>query len=171
VPGADIGDGDGRRDFDFLFGRWTVTNRKLLNPLDPASDDWVDFVAHVVTKPVLGGLGNIDLYRVPDFPRHPDFEALALRLFEPNTTTWRIWWASTAAPGTIDTPVSGRFVDRTGRFECDDVIEGRAVRVRYEWTGTTANAPRWEQSFSFDEGTSWTTNWTMVWHREGAEAS
>jgi hypothetical protein len=73
---------DGRHDFDFLFGRWTVANRKLRTPLDPDSSDWCEFASYVDTQPVLGGLGNIDSYLAPDFPRRPGFEALALRLFD-----------------------------------------------------------------------------------------
>ncbi len=156
---------DGRHDFDFLFGRWAVANRKLRTPVDSGSGNWDRFTAHVTTRPAVGGLGNIDHYVAPDFPGRPGFEALAVRLFDPGIASWRIWWASTATPGVLDTPVVGRFIDRVGVFECDDVIEGRAVRVRYEWSGIMSFSPRWEQSFSFDEGATWRPNWTMDWRR------
>ena len=157
---------DGRHDFDFLFGRWTVANRKLRNPLDPASDDWDEFAAAVATQPVVAGLGNVDRYVAPNFLERPGFEALALRLFDPGLASWRIWWASTATPGALDTPVVGRFSDERGVFECDDDVEGRSLRVRYEWSGVTSGSPRWEQSFSFDEGAIWQPNWTMDWRRD-----
>jgi hypothetical protein len=157
---------DGRHDFDFLFGRWTVANRKLRAPLDPDSGDWDEFASYVETQPVLGGLGNIDRYMAPEFPGRPGFEALALRLFDPGLASWRIWWASTATSGALDTPVLGRFEDDgRGVFECDDVLEGRPLSVRYAWSAVASRAPHWEQSFSFDGGASWHLNWTMVWRR------
>jgi hypothetical protein len=157
---------EGRHEFDFLFGRWTVANRKLRTPLDPASRDWDEFPASVETQPILTGCGNIDRYLAPDFPGRPGFEALALRLFDPGIASWRIWWASTATPGMLDTPVVGRFSDGHGVFECGDILAGRSVRVRYEWSGVTSGSPHWEQSFSFDDGTTWQPNWTMEWRRE-----
>ena len=39
------------------------------------------------------------------------------------------------------------------------VLGGRALRVRYEWKDITPSSARWEQSFSFDEGRSFETNW------------
>ncbi len=156
---------DGRHDFDFLFGRWNVTNRKLGSPLMPGSDDWVEFGSSVETGPVLAGLGNVDRYRSATFPGRPGWEALALRLFDPEARTGRIWWASTAAAGELDTPVAGGFTGDHGLFECDDVLGGRPVKVRYEWSEVSSPEPRWQQAFSFDDGQSWQPNWTMVWRR------
>lgn len=156
---------DDRHGFDFLYGRWAVANRKLQNPLDPASEQWVEFPASVETEPALNGLANIDRYSAPEFPNRPGFEALALRLFDESANVWRIWWVSVATSGQLDTPVVGRFNDGHGVFECDDVLEGRAVRVRYEWLDTAGDSPRWQQSFSFDQGATWRVNWLMVWRR------
>jgi hypothetical protein len=155
----------GRHDFDFLLGRWTVHNRRLPNPVDPHSTDWAEFVSYVATQPLLGGLGNLDKYLAPDFPGQPGLEAAALRLFDPERAMWRIWWTSTASPGQLDTPVLGGFAGSRGRFECDDVLNGHALRVRYEWLRGSAS-PRWTQSFSADRGRTWWPNWIMDWHRD-----
>jgi hypothetical protein len=156
--------GSGAADFDFLRGRWSVLSRRLEQPLDPAGSDWREFTMEVENQPVLGGLGNIDTYRSNEFPSRPGWEALALRLYEPETAVWRIWWVSTASPGQLDVPVVGRFAGERGVFGCDDLLDGRAVSVRYEWM-VGGESPRWRQAFSFDGGRTWHENWVMEWRR------
>jgi hypothetical protein len=56
-------------------------------------------------------------------------------------------------------------VDGRGAFECDDVLDGHELKVRFEWLGTGSASPRWEQSFSFDGGRTWHRNWIMQWTR------
>ena len=34
-----------QHDFDFIFGHWSVRNRKLVDTTDPACDQWVEFDA------------------------------------------------------------------------------------------------------------------------------
>jgi hypothetical protein len=121
----------------------------------------------VENRPILHGLGNIDLYSSSEFPEQPEWAALALRLFDPGERLWRIWWASTASAGQRDTPVAGRFVNDVGHFLSDDVLCGRPVRVQYEWSRRGEDAT-WRQSFSFDNGCTWHPNWIMDWHRPGA---
>ena len=153
---------DGRNDFDFLFGAWQIANRKRVNPLVPGDDEWIEFDACSVAHPIVGGLGNVDTYSAPDFPDRPGFEGFTLRLFEPNTGLWRIWWASSTGSGQLDEPVVGRFEDDgVGRFECDDIIDGVHFRVRYDWHVIDTDTLRWEQSFSFDGRRTWETNWVM----------
>ena len=136
---------DGRHDFDFLFGRRLIRNRKLVDTLDPDSTEWVEFEAVGEAQPILGGLGNVDTFSVPAMPPTGDpFEGFTLRLFDPQTGLWRIWWASTRFPGELDHPVEGRFSGDLGEFLCDDVIGGRPVKVRYEWRVLSETANRWE---------------------------
>ncbi len=159
-------DANGAHDFDFLFGRWTIENRKLRDPLGDSADEWVEFAASAETRPILAGLGNLDSYSATEFPGRGQFDGITLRLFDGGEDAWRIWWASTASGGALDTPVVGRFVDDHGVFECDDVLDGREVRVRYEWFRVSPAEARWQQSFSFDQGDSWRPNWHMIWRRE-----
>jgi hypothetical protein len=149
---------DPRHDFDFFFGSWRQTNRKRVKPLVKGDNEWVEFESWTDARPILGGLGNIDTFKAPDLPGRPNFEGFSLRLVEPGTGLWRIWWASTIGNGQLDPPVVGRFQDGIGLFECDDVIDGVPVTVRFTWKDT-ADSATWEQSFSFDGGGIWDTNW------------
>ena len=151
---------DGSHDFDFVVGTWRIANRKRVKLVDPESD-WIEFDAESEAAPILGGLGNIDTYKASEFPGRPGFEGFTLRLFEPQRGLWRIWWASTLSGGRLEEPVVGRFKDGIGVFECDDVVDGVPLRVRYTWKVHSADSLTWEQSFSFDNGATWDTNWTM----------
>jgi hypothetical protein len=150
---------DGRHDFDFLVGEWQLANRKLKDPLADEPTPWLEFEATLKNQPILDGLGNIDLFEAPDLPGRGHFHGFGLRLFDPEAKVWRIWWASTYLPGEIDTPVVGRFSDGVGRFECDDELGGRKVKVRYEWSDIGPTSARWQQSFSFDGGRTFEPNW------------
>ncbi len=156
---ATVSTDDGRHDFDFFFGSWKQHNRKRVKPLVEGDDEWVEFESESEARPILGGLGNVDTFKAPNFPGRPGFEGFSLRLFEPSTGLWRIWWASTIGDGELTPPVVGRFGDGIGLFECDEVIEGVPVRTRFTWKDITPDGATWEQSFSFDGGETWDTNW------------
>src|SRR5262245_60546344 len=112
---------DGRHDFDFLLGKRTGLNRKKVRPLVPRDNEWIEFEGRNDAYPIVGGLGNAETFEAPDFPGRPGFEGFTLRLFDPETGLWRIWWASSTGNGQLDNPVVGRFTDGVGIFECDDV--------------------------------------------------
>ncbi|WP_244870993.1 hypothetical protein [Catellatospora sp. IY07-71] len=158
---------DGRADFDFIFGRWLVRNRKLREVTDPNCTEWVEFDAHAQAEPIFGGLGHVDRIWTESPPGEEPFEGFTLRQFDPQRQVWRIWWASSRRPGHLDPPVEGAWHDGRGVFECADVLGGLPVQVRFEWTTDGADAARWQQSFSYDEGRTWRTNWIMDLSRVG----
>ena len=150
-------------DFDFIFGQWSVRNRKLVDVTDRACDEWVEFDAVSQVSPILSGFGHIDSMSVaaPADGGAP-IEGFTLRLFDPSDETWRIWWSSTRVPGVLDTPVAGRFDGSHGVFESSDTIGGLPALVRFEWLVDRPDQPQWQQSFSYDDGRTWALTWVML---------
>jgi hypothetical protein len=148
------------RAFEFIYGSWDVHHRKLKNVGDPTCDEWVEFDAKSEVFPILNGIGHIDRMLVSHPTDGDSFEGFTLRLYDPITETWRIWWSSTRSPGQLDPPVLGRFVNNHGIFECEDVINGLPVHVRFEWLADSV-VPTWRQFFSYDSGATWKLNWEM----------
>jgi hypothetical protein len=76
---------DGRRDFDFWFGRWRIHNRRLASVLEPGCTEWVEFEATGEARPILRGLGNLDSYSAPEaLPDGRSLDGMSLRLFNPD---------------------------------------------------------------------------------------
>jgi hypothetical protein len=144
-------------DFDFFMGRWTVSNRRLKKRL-AGSDEWEEFEAKSVARPLLDGLGNEDEFRTD---HAGGFIGMSLRFFDPEKGRWAIYWADTRRCGELDPPVFGAFSDDIGVFQGEDTFEGRPILVRFIWSRTTTGKPRWEQAFSDDGGETWETNWIM----------
>lgn len=160
---------DGRDDFNFFFGPWTVRHRKLRDRL-AGSTTWDSFSGSSHARPLLGGLGNVD-DNLMDLPAElgGPYRAATLRAFEPQTRLWRIWWLDGRTPSSIELPMQGRFegdgADRQGVFYADEHFKGRPIRVRFLWLHTTTARPRWEQAFSTDAGRTWENNWEMDFTR------
>ena len=154
------------RDFDFLFGSWSIHNRRLRKRL-AGSDVWDEFEATSVARPLLDGMGNEDEFRT-DF--YGGFIGMSFRFFDPRTKLWSIYWADTRRCGVLDPPVFGSFAGDIGIFDGADSFEGRPIRVRFTWYGVKTPTPRWEQAFSDDDGETWETNWVMEFTPAGDEA-
>lgn len=165
---------DGRHDFDFLHGQWSIRNERLTQRL-AGSTDWEIFQASQRCQPMLGGVGNVDDF-VSDWTRpgtSERFIGMALRLFGTESKQWSIYWAGNH-DGVLDPPVFGAFADepdngRVGTFFGTDEHEGQPVRVRFRWSQISANTAHWQQAFSVDDGASWETNWHM-WFRRTDDA-
>jgi hypothetical protein len=149
---------DGRRDFDFHIRPRLIHNRRLARRLEGCTE-WLEFEAYQEAHHILGGLGNIDSFDAPAFPGGPVI-GMSLRLFDPRTRLWSIYWSDDRAV-VLQPPVVGRFESGRGEFFGDDVHQGTPVRCRYLWSDITPTSARWEQAFSTDGGASWEVNWIM----------
>jgi hypothetical protein len=149
-------------DFAFAVGDWHVRHRRLRERLVGCSE-WIEFDGEMSTRPVLGGLGNVEdnLLHLPE----GSYRALALRSFDPGSRRWFIWWLDGRTPGQVDVPVVGAFDNGVGTFFADDTLNGLPIRIRFIWTTVDPSAPRWEQAFSSDEGATWEINWIMEFRR------
>ena len=152
----------GSHDFDFEFGSWRVSHRRLVERLAGCAS-WQTFSGTAAARPVLGGMGNIE-DNVLDFPGGSS-RAVALRSYDPASRGWAIWWLASDDPHRIDLPVIGRFDQGVGAFYADDMLRGAAIKVRFLWLRTATPQPRWEQAMSADGGQNWETNWTMEFDR------
>ena len=152
---------DGRHDFDFFAGRWKVAHRRLRRRL-VGDTAWDEFAGTCETRALIGGLGNVD-DNVLELPAGT-YRAATLRLFNPGTGLWSIWWVDARHPA-LEPPVHGRFESGVGTFFGDDTFEDRPIRVRFIWSEITERSARWDQAFSADGGKSFEPNWTMRFER------
>jgi hypothetical protein len=153
---------NGAGDFDFFTGSWNCRHRRLRQLL-AGCDDWDEFGSTAECWPLFGGAANVDELKVPE----RGFTGMSLRLLDPERGEWTIYWAN-SRDGRLQPPVTGRFSGGMGVFYGDDTHQGRDVRVRYTWSGITADSARWEQAYSADGEQTWETNWVMEFTRRPA---
>jgi hypothetical protein len=161
-PGEDPALTAHRHDFDWLVGSWKVRHHRLKGRL-VGSTEWEDFDGTSKLWLTLDGLGTVDdnLLELPG----GTYRAVGIRAFDPKTSQWAIWWLDGRNPSQIDVPVRGGFKDGVGTFEADDTLNGKPIRVRFEWSRITKNSAHWEQAFSPDGGRTWEVNWRMDFTR------
>lgn len=149
-------------DFDFLAGKWTMHNKKLRTRLnnDTRWDEFESTDENFGT--ILNGIGNMDIYKstVDGKP----FEGLTLRLFNPKTKLWSLYWVPSNT-GVMDPPVVGSFEGNIGTFYGKDVFKGKPILFVFVWDKTDKDNPIWSQAFSPDNGLTWEWNFTNVSHR------
>ena len=146
---------DGRADFDFEIGRWSVQSRRLKEVLQQSAA-WEDFEGTSVARKVLGGLGMID--EITNQRAAGPTQGMTVRLFDPQSQQWSVYFAD-SVHGILTTPLIGRFSQGRGTFYAYEPIDGQHIFTRYIWSDMTTTSYRWEQAFSADGGHTWETNW------------
>ena len=160
-----------KEDFNFLAGYWTMENKRLKTRLNN-STEWIEYESTSENLgTVLNGIGNLDFYRT-DFNQvnNTQYEGLTLRLFNPATRLWSLYWVDSNV-GVLDPPVVGSFEGSVGTFYCKDIFQGKPILVMFQWDKTDPDNPVWAQAFSEDNGKTWEMNMTNVSHRIQKPAS
>jgi quinol monooxygenase YgiN len=142
-------------DFDFLAGRWSIVNRRLLSR-GVCRDAWEEFPATSEVTLHLGGVANVDEIHFTT----KGWSGMTIRTFDRRERQWSIHWVN-STQGRLFPPVVGGFDGDRGEFRGEDDDDGRPVKVLFVWTRKGPGAARWEQSFSYDGGRTWETNWVM----------
>ena len=144
------------RDFDFLVGKWRLAHKKLRSRLTNCKD-WDEFETTVVDSNGLAGMASFDVGWAT-FDGKP-WEGRTIRLFNPQTRLWGLYWCASNNGGRMDPPVVGSFANNIGIFYCKDVYKGRPIIMLFKWDKTNPEAPVWSQAFSDDNGKTWEWNW------------
>ena len=147
----------GLHAFDLRVGKWIAHNKRLKERL-AGNHEWVEFESTQTFWTLMDGYANVDenLFRIPG----GEYRGTTLRAYDAGTGQWAIWWLDGRNPfGSLEPPVKGRFENGVGTFYADDTLRGKAIKVRFTWSGITATSAHWEQAFSPDGGKTWETNW------------
>lgn len=142
-------------DFDYLVGSWNIKNRTLKAPR-AGRHEWEEFDATQEFRLILLGLGNYDIFHT-EFDGKP-FEGLTVRLFDPQTRLWTIYWADSKAMK-LDGGKVGSFNGSEGDFFGREVVDGNDVIVKFHWDKRDPKAPIYSRAFSADAGRTWEWNW------------
>jgi hypothetical protein len=155
---------DAQRDFDFLMGTWKVHLKQRLNPLqEPAQ--WVEMDGTTRAAKIWDGRANYDEFEADGPKGHK--ESMTLRLYNPDTHQWNLYWAS-SKQGVMQTPpMVGGFKNGRGEFYDGELYNDKQIYVRDIWSDITPNSARFEQSFSQDGGKTWEPNWISIFTRTG----
>lgn len=146
---------DGQHDFDFELGTWKIHLKKLVHPLT-GSNTWVEFDGDSVTRKVWDGRAQLEQFETDGSAGH--IEGLTLRLYDPQSHQWRLYWAN-SKNGSLEQPMVGEFKNGRGEFFDQEAFNGKMIYVRYVWSDMTPNSAHFEQSFSDDGGKTWEVNW------------
>jgi hypothetical protein len=144
-------------DFDFLRGHWKVKHRAF------AQQRWQEFEGEVTSRPLLAGQTNID-DNIWTWNGNT-YRGLAVRVFDPKSSRWSIFWLDGRSPERFGPPAVGGFSGNKGTFYGDEESQGKPVRVRLSWFIDGADHARWEQAYSSDNEATWQPNWLWFFER------
>ncbi|MGB4844308.1 MAG: hypothetical protein WBP16_07575 [Ferruginibacter sp.] len=148
-------------DFDFFEGKWKLHNRKLKSRLTDCTE-WTTFESTQEMYRVLNGIGNIDNF-LATFDGKP-FEGMSVRLFNPKTRLWAIYWAD-SNEGILQPAVFGSFENDIAHFFTKDSFNNKPILVVFRWDTRDKDNPVWSQAFSENNGKTWEWNWYMYFSK------
>ncbi|HYL70093.1 MAG TPA: hypothetical protein VEY89_02175 [Candidatus Dormibacteraeota bacterium] len=148
---------DGAHDFDWDLGTWKTHQRRLLHPLT-GSTTWVEYQGSDVVRKIWDG-ANVGEVRADGPAGH--LEILTLRLYNPQTHEWSVYFTNPAS-GALGVPAVGSFNNGRGDFYDQETYNGRTILLRFSVFDIGASACRFEQAFSADGGRTWEVNFTVT---------
>jgi hypothetical protein len=129
-----------------------------MHPLS-GSTEWAEYEGTTAVRTVWDGRANLVELDVDGSAGR--IQALSLRLYDPESRQWSLHSASSGS-GTMSPPAIGEFKDGRGEFYSKELLDGRAILVRFVISDITPSSCRFEQAFSDDEGKSWEVNWVAT---------
>ena len=144
-------------DFDFLLGKWKVTNTRLSRWLCDCKS-WVAFDSTHLETRLQSGAGNFAMHSYVF--NKSIFERTVLRLYDGSSDFWKINRLDTMS-NLMMSPLTGTFWRNKGSFLSKGTIAGTDVLVWVEWTKICKTYASWEQALSSDNGRTWENNWVM----------
>jgi hypothetical protein len=151
-----------KNDFDFFAGKWKLSNR-LLKTKPGNKKEWTEFEATQEMHIVLNGIGNIDNFLAVRDGK--PFEGMTVRLFNPKSKLWSIYWADSNYGILGLPPVVGSFENKVGHFFSEETVNEKKIFTVYRWDARDADNPIWSQATSEDTGRTWEWNWYMYMHK------
>jgi len=148
-------------DFDFEFGRWNAHLKILRHPL-AGSHTWVDYVGTFNVRKIWNGRANLAEFTASSSNAH--LEGLTLRLYDPHSHHWSIYFANSWT-GQLSVPTVGGFKNGRGEFFDREVFNGKPIVVRFVFSDIHPNSFRFVQSFSPDNGKTREDEWIVTYSR------
>ena len=123
--------GDGQHDFDPLIGTWKFHLKRLDDRL-AGSTSWTEFEGTGACYKVWDGRAQLDTVELNSPTGH--IEGLTVRLYNPQSHQWRLYWANSKDGILSLPPPTGEFRNGRGEFIDQEPYNGRAILVRYHWS-------------------------------------
>ncbi len=134
VPRAASPANAGQHDFDFEVGSWRAHLKRRLHPLQ-VSNEWIEYEGTSVVRKVWDGRANLGELNVANATMR--IQGLTLRLYNPESHQWSIYWAN-SRDGALTAPMVGGWSNGRGVFYDQESFEGRAIFARFIFSDVTA---------------------------------
>ena len=145
----------GEHDFDFGEGAWHTHIKRILDPFNAASRT-IELDGTVSSRRVWGGRAWLEEIQA-EGPNGP-WQGLSLFLYNPQAHQWSQTFLNRKI-GALS-PSVGAFNDDRIELYSQDTFKDRAILVRAIWSDISADAHRYEESFSDDGGKTWRLSFT-----------
>lgn len=155
---------DAPTDFDFLMGKWKITNKILKQRLS-GSDEWTESIAYSRCWKILDGLGNMDEFEMKSRDGRT-FKGNTIRIYRPTRKEWVLYWVDSWNPDLgVTQQTTGSFENGVGIFYGEEEFNGKIVRQKFTWKSLGKNRAYWDQAYYDELNGNWEINWIMLFDR------